>query len=177
MRDQAEMLHAQAPEVKFTGSDPIEILDFLAVLANTADLLYLAEDEAFNALPRFLAGRAATLFNAARRSSSTVQARSVCNWPTAVQFLLRRFASNANIQKALEDLREVKQNPGELENDYLARFERTHVRAGSPWEMREKLAQFIEGLDSCIRSLVHRCREQHPHPIFSTSSNTLLWNE
>ena len=66
-----------------------------------------------------------------------------------------------NIQKALEDLREVTQRVDETEDDYFTRFEKARACEGSPCDDREGIARFIEATDRRIGPLIHRYREVH----------------
>ena len=59
----------------------------------------------------------------------------------------------------MKDLSNLKQGVDE-EEEYYTKFERMHARAGSPYDSRERVTKFIEGLDSRIKPLVHQFRER-----------------
>ena len=84
-------------------------------------------------------------------------------WPSAIQFLLRKYTTNANIQQALEKLRATKKQREETEDELLTRFEKDHARAGSLRNDRERKSRFIERIDPRVRPLIHRYREERPH--------------
>lgn len=95
-------------DLKFDPEDPTFILNFLAVYSSQNNALGLSEHEAYRALPYFLSKNALDHFRTAGQTSSS-DSRAVTNWLSAVQFLLRKYASNANIQEALENLRAITQ--------------------------------------------------------------------
>jgi len=93
---------------KFDGSEPITILDFLCCYADSADRCGLHEDEAFTCLRQFLAGPAATTY---RTTSSSAQSSplAVHDWPSAVNHLLTKYASDWHIREALDALTKTSQ--------------------------------------------------------------------
>ncbi len=86
-----------------TGDDRIRILDFLA----QAELLDMNERKAYVTLPKFLGKRAAQQFSDARAGST--QSEGISSRPSAVNFLLRAYATDENIRRAVEALRAVHQ--------------------------------------------------------------------
>ncbi len=62
----------------------------------------MTEREAYVTLPNFLGKRAAQQFSAARARST--QSEGISSWPSAVNFLLRAYATDENIRRAVEDL-------------------------------------------------------------------------
>ena len=79
-----------------------------------------------------------------------------------MQYLLRRYATNAAIQQAIDQLQSLRQKSGEDEQEFFNRFEEEHARAGSPFEQRERVTRYIEGLDPRIRTLIHSHRSEKP---------------
>lgn len=104
-------------------------------------------------LPRILKGNANKLFTTAR-FAGIASARPVHNWPTAVNFLLRRYATHRVIKEAETDLRKLKQSAKEDEDTYFTRFEDAHLRSGSILDDHAKMNAYIDGLDESIRESV-----------------------
>lgn len=84
-------------DIGFTRSDPISILDFLAMFAKHADQLHLKDYETYKEFPKFLSGDARLKFRSAQQQMTTYS-RSVEDVPAAVHFLLKKFTSNKHIK-------------------------------------------------------------------------------
>lgn len=56
-------------DIALDGSEPISILDFIAVFVDQADHLQIAEFEALSTLPKMLSGNAASGYRSKRRAS------------------------------------------------------------------------------------------------------------
>ena len=131
--------------MRFTGSEPILVLQFLSMLVQRCDQLDMDEEEAYTALPTLIEGNAKAHFNSAI-AIGDVSEDGVYNWPTAVQCLLRSFATDDEIHEAVSSLEKVKQQPNETETDYWLRLTKAHSRAGSYLEHEHLASRFIEGL-------------------------------
>ena len=144
-------------EFRFDGTDPIKILAFLAKYVEEADILRMSEAQAFIALPKVLSGHAQEQFNAVRGAS--VEEGGVSCRPEAVQYLLRSYATSANINEAIARLRSTIQRADETEMQYSSRLNNAFVRCGNVYSLSEKIQFFVDGLDPAIKSLVSRHRE------------------
>ena len=122
---------------KFDGVDKIKVLSFLAKYVNEADLLGMSEAQAVLALPTFLKGNAAMRYEAAN---------SVGTWPETVQYLLLNYATDAVIEEAVADLRNIRQRAGESEVDYSTRLTEAELRCGNVHRWHERKLRFIDGL-------------------------------
>ena len=92
-----------AGDLKIIADDSILIFDFFSSILSQADELEVTEHDLYLATPSFFKGVALTqLYSAVRTESGS--SRSVRDWPTAVQFLLRCYMTNAYTQEALKDL-------------------------------------------------------------------------
>ena len=110
------------------------------------------------ALSRFIDGDALVHFRTAVKSSSDFgKIVSLC--PTSVAYLLKRYATNQAIAKALQDLRAVAQRPSKTEEEYHSRFVHQHAWAGYPFDTNETITGLINGLDPRIRPAVYIYRE------------------
>ena len=145
----------------FDGSDPVRIFEFLTRFVLEADTLQMTEAQAFLALPYFLNGTAETQFRAAQNASYAT-AGGVTNWSTAVQYLLRTYATPNALREAVADLRSLRQNAGESELDFSMRLNKALYRCGNVFPPDEQMTLFIDGLSPVIRTLVARFRESHP---------------
>ena len=77
------------------------------------------------------------LKNPCRPSSQNHQKLSrarqgIYNWPTAVNWLIRVYATDTNIERALSEFRSIKQKPNEEEESYYQRLMAAHARCGFP---------------------------------------------
>ena len=157
VKDHIRRLATAVNGLKFDGSDPIAILNFLTRFTEEADILEMKESQAFIALPHFLAKTALEHYRAARDASP--REGGVTAWPEAVQYLLRNYATNDAISEALLVLRDIRQSPAEDETAYSTRLMAAELRCGNVHSTEEKMTMFIDGLDPGIRSLVARHRE------------------
>lgn len=164
VKDQVSRMNVSLRDLTFDGVDGILVLEFLARFVAEADILEMSEAQAFLALPYFLRGFAAEQFRstigASRRDGGVV-----C-WPEAVQYLLRSYATNEAIQDALRALKNVQQTAGETELDYSNRLNRAERRCGNPHRLRDRVTDFISGLDPAVKPLVYRFREENPRSTF-----------
>ena len=145
--------------IRLTGTDPIQVLQFLSLLVTRCDQLEMDEQEAFTALQVLLAGDAKASFDAGLGIGDSAE-DGIYNWPSAVQSLLRTFATDDAINEAVTNLERIKQQPNETETDYWVRLTKAHSRAGSYLDHELLASRFIEGLLPSIRPKlrVHRNR-------------------
>ena len=99
---------------RFTGGDPILILDFLRRFLGEAEQLSMSEDQAYIALPFFLKGQAKSHYKAVMDTTSEDEGGVTC-WPEAVQYLLHSYATANHIRATVFALRDVRQHPAEDE--------------------------------------------------------------
>ena len=144
---------------KFSGKDPILILNFLSRFVEEADTLRMTEGQAFVALPHFLANPAETQFLSSRNASTS---GGVTSWPEAVQYLLETYATSSAIREATNKLQEIRQLAHENESDYATRLNDYAYRCGNVYDEAQKMTFFINGLNMSIRSIVARHRESQP---------------
>lgn len=165
VKDQIRRMEITLRKQMFSGTDGILVLNFLACFVREANILEMSEAQAYLALPQFLQGFALSQFEAVRDSSAGGDGGVRC-WPEAVQYLLRSYATSNEIQRAMMDLRNVTQNPGEDERDYSTRLEDACRRVGNVHSLHEKCTMFESGLVPEIRALVSRHREANPNISF-----------
>ena len=159
VRDHIKRLELTMQRHRFSGEDPILVLDFLNKMVDEANTLGMSEAQAYLSLPYFLSGSAESQFRAVRTASTSSHGGISC-WPEAVQYLLRTYATPAAIRDAIQNLRETRQKPGETETAFSVRLNEACFRCGNVYPEWEKMTLFIDGLDPAIRSVVARHREQ-----------------
>lgn len=89
------------------------------------------------------------------------QEGGVSCWPEAVQYLLRSYAQSTYISRAINDLRSIKQEPGEDEQKYSKRINDGVSRCRSVHSPEEVITMYTDGLDITVRTIVQRYRENH----------------
>jgi len=94
-------------------------------------------------------------------TSASSSPLAVYDWPSAVNHLLRMYATDWNIKEALDDLKAVKQKSNETEEDYHNRFILLHARAGCPWKEVEQVSHYIEGLLGHTRFTMYSAQQKH----------------
>ena len=115
---------------RFTGEDPILVLDFLRRFIGEAEQLAMSEDQAYITLPFFLKGEAKSHYEAVMDTTSEGEGGVTC-WPEEVQYLLRSYATANHIRAAVLALRDVRQDPIEDEKTYSGRLAKAEIRCGN----------------------------------------------
>ena len=114
-------VEATMKDCKFDGSKPIEILQFLRMFKTQCDKNDIAEGAVLIILPDFLAGAAETTYlNELELGNEGFG--GISSYCHAVQFLLRRFAADWYIDRAVEDFESVRQKDEEDETTYAQRL-------------------------------------------------------
>lgn len=162
---------------KFDGTDPISVLSFLAKFKVAADNNGIPEGGARLVLRSFLDGRAANAYDASLYvdavGSDTVGIRS---WPDAVFWLLQTYAKDACIQRAVSEIRGLKQGIQETEYDYGHRVLATFSRIPGVYGQSDQIATFVEGLSEAVSAGVTRDRQLNPSQYSSLHSVMELAN-
>ncbi len=144
---------------KFSGKDPILVLNFLARFVEEADTIRMTEAQAFIALPHFLTGQAENEFRSSRNSANS---GGVSCWPEAVQYLLETYATSSSIRDAVNLLRDIRQQATENETQFATRLNKYAYRCANVFDEHQKITFFVNGLPPTIQSLVARYRESQP---------------
>lgn len=145
---------------KFDGKDPIKVIGFLRRLKRDADRNDMTESSLFLALPYMLRGEAQDAFEAAQDDGHS--RRSVQDWTTACDWLLRTYATNANIADALMDLSRTRQSAEEDETKYSTRLRNAVKRCGNVHSEYEVATLFVQGLIPSISPRVAQVRSSKP---------------
>ena len=159
-RDHIRRMEITLKDYMFGGDDPIKVLEFLSKYCEEADTLEMTEAQAYVVLPYLLKGSAKEQFNAVK--GTLAGDGGVTNWPEAVQYLLRTYATNSAIREAILALRDTKPRDGETETAFDARLNKAFHRCGNVHSREDRIAYFIDGLLPSIKDLVARHREAKP---------------
>ncbi len=93
----------------FSGSDPIMVLQFMAHLTKCFVRIDITEAQAYLMLKNHLRNPTLTSFQNYQQPSRA--RHGIYNWPTAVDWLIRVYATETNIEQALSAPRSIKQKP------------------------------------------------------------------
>ena len=163
-RNRVQYLLVVMGEYKFSGVDPIRVISFLARCKENFDNANMTEAMALIALPHLLSPPAKEAYESQRGLHRKSQ--GIANWAAAVNWLLRTYATNLEIERALTTLRELHQKPGELETEYATRLSTALGRCGDVHSPYDRTTLFIEGLTPAIKPLVLQAREDRPRSSF-----------
>lgn len=155
-----DRLRLSMKDILFSGDDAILIFEFLRRFVEEANTNNMNEAQAYLALPKLLSGFALDQYLAVKDTSSPRDG-GVTNWPEAVQYLLRAYATSNRIQEAILRMRDTRQQPQEDEETYSTRLNNAVRRCGNVHSSEERMTMFVDGLLPSIRSLVARHRESH----------------
>lgn len=144
---------------KFDGKDPIKVIGFLRRLKRDADRNDMSEGSLYLALPYMLRGEAQDAFEAAQDDGNS--RRNVKNWVTGCDWLLRTYATNANIADAMLDLSRTKQSAEEDETKYSTRLRNAVKRCGNVHTEYEVATFFVQGLIAAISPRVAQERSRN----------------
>ena len=120
----------------------------------------MTEAMALMTLPHLLAPPAKDAYESQRGLHR--KSKGIAKWAAAVNWLLRTYATNLEIERALTTLRGLRQKPGELETEYATRMSTALGRCGDVHSPYERTTLFIEGLTPAIKPLVLQAREDRP---------------
>ena len=109
-------------------------------------------------MPYFLIGDVEKLFRAAQCAGSTALEGGE-NWPQAVQYLLRTYATPNVIRDAVSQARAISQKDDEDEVAYSTRLYKALYRCGNIFPQQEQITMFLDGLLPTTRTIVARHRE------------------
>ena len=149
---------------KFTGSDPISVIQLLAKFKVAADNNGILEGGATLVLRNFLSGRAAEAFDASIYVDAIgIDTVGIQTWSDAVHWLLQTFAKDAHIREVTHKLRELQQKDQETENDFAHRVLSACSRIPGVYTQGDQIVTFIEGLHDTVSAGATRDRQLSPY--------------
>jgi hypothetical protein len=119
--------HAIAPDDRFSGDEPIEVLAFLRTFKEAADHNELSEAAAARLLPYFLTGAAKEGHRAHLDEAPMV----FPTYPYMIQYLLETYALDDELSQAYVAITTAKQAENETERSFGRRLHRLAIRAGN----------------------------------------------
>ena len=140
---------------KFNGLKPVSVISFLDHFKRECDANHISEGAALLCLPKFLDGDAFISFDA-NESIGSEDIGGFSSYPAAVNFLLRSYASDANIEAAVDEFESIRQNSGEAVLDFARRVRKTARECGGVYTERELITRFQRGLMPEVRPLLTR---------------------
>ena len=148
---------------KFSGKDPISVLKFLATFKIAADNNGIPEGGACLVLRNFLEGRALVAFDASLQVDAvTTDAVGIKTWPDAVHWMLTTYAKDIYIQKAVQEIRALRQLDNETEYDFGHRVLTLFSRILGVYKQEDQIMAFIDGLPDIVSAGVIRDRNTNP---------------
>ena len=148
-----KMLHYSLEDYIFSGETPISILDFLSEFKERCDENGISEGAALLLIPKFLTGAARDNFKSyfGRRNSSL---GGFSTYPQAVNHLLRTYATDVIIERALTELDNTVQGPAEDELKFGERLREKARQCGNVFDEGELIKRFIRGVRADVRPLL-----------------------
>ena len=149
---------------KFSGADPISVLQFLAKFKIAADNNGIPEGGAKLVLRNFLTGRAAEAYDASLYVDALgMETMGIQHWPDAVHWLLQTYAKDSHIRDVVTRIRDLKQKDQETEYDFGHRVLATYSRIPGVYTQADQVVTFIEGLHEAVSAGVNRDRQVAPN--------------
>ena len=143
---------------KFSGKDPILVLQFLALFAEEADTVGVAEDTAYPLMGSYMTEPDDQAFRSAKGRGKA----GVSCYAEAVNWLLNTYCTPGVLRSAAASMKNLAQRTGENEVDFRTRVRLAASRCGNAFDEMELMSTFIDGLDPRIRPYVARHRESRP---------------
>ena len=138
---------------KFTGRRPLALLNFLASYKRTLDHNEIPEVGGLLLMHNFLEGDALSLFETMMNDAGSDTAGFTA-WPHAVQFLLETYATDVNIEKAVDDLERIRLDPKETILEFKMRLTKAARELAGAYTQDALMTRFIRNLPSAIKDIV-----------------------
>ena len=159
VKDHLVRLEITMRKCKFSPKDPVGIIGFLEKFVRECNMLEMTEAQALLAVTEFLSGTARSGLESARDQAPGSET-AVTTWPEAVNYLLSTLVSSEQVHQLEDDLAELRQKPGEEEDEFGARVDEKLKNYGHAFDRDDKAAIFVKGLDERIRTVVDDFREE-----------------
>ena len=150
---QRRLSHRMAERNMFSGTRPVAILNFLAAYKNALDGEFIPEVAGLVLMHHYLYGEALTLFETMMNDAGAESA-GFASWPHAVQFLLETYATDLNIEKAIDDLERIRLDPKETISQFKTRLTRAARELAGAYSQDALITRFIRNLPANIRDIV-----------------------
>ena len=139
------------PEMRphlFDGSDPITIIPFLEAFRDSCNVNGVHEGAALWLVGYFLRGSAKSKVTARTTSNNAKKkiGNRLLTYCQAIDFLLRTYATDDIIARAVDDLKSYKQDSTTSEMAYLEKLWARALRMGSVFQEHDLVDIFLAGL-------------------------------
>ncbi len=159
VQDPVGALEAPASEeIRRIGTD--HVFDFLDRYREPCRATRGSEEEAFLLLTDCLEGRAKALYDSVSRSNRSET--GIYSWCSAVNWVLRTFATDENVSRAVSRLNSARQAASEDEDAYFERFANLHTACENYLPEARLRSLFISGLDVRIADTVRAYLASNP---------------
>ncbi len=137
---------------RFDGKRPVSILNFLASFKTALDTNGVPEIAALIIMPNYLDGEAQVLFKT-MMDDAGVQT-GFTSWPHAVQFLLETYATDLNLEYAVEALERIRLEPKDTIASFKNRLARAAAEMAGAYPQEALITRFIRNLPSFLKDVV-----------------------
>ena len=137
----------------FTGRRPLALLNFLASYKRVLDHNEIPEVGGLLLMHNFLQGDALSLFETMMNDAGSDTAGFTA-WPHAVQFLLETYATDVNIEKAVDDLERIRLDPKETILEFKMRLTKAARELAGAYTQDALMTRFIRNLPHAIKDIV-----------------------
>jgi hypothetical protein len=135
-------------EDKFSGDEPIEVLQFLRTFKEAADHNRVGEGAAARLVPYFLKGMAKEGYRAQMDETPL----GMPKFPFMVQWLLETYALDDDLAKAYMAATTARMLEGEDERAFGRRLHRAAIRAGNVIDKSNLKTIYVEGLPPFVQA-------------------------
>ena len=154
-------IQASLPCEKFTGSPPLNIINYLGELKDKFDRSKISEGAAFLILKDLLDGECRTEYvQHVQMGQSKLE--SVSSWPEAVNYLLSRYCKNIFLHNAIIAWDSLSQSPTESVEDFYRNLRKVATSCGNIFDTTTFITRFIKGLLPAVRPAVMSTHEKTP---------------
>lgn len=142
-------------KIKFNGSDPVSIINFLIRFTNGCNKYEITEGNAARIMTQYLEGTPKDFVESQLSSSSDgLDSQSSALYITIVHELLRRYATDSELRKIDDEIHNMHQKFGQTAIKFLDKLTAKTSRFGTAYKQSEIREIFSRGLDSSIRDNV-----------------------
>ena len=143
---------------KFTGEDPIRILEFLRNFRDSANHNMVSEAAAARLMPYFLAEPAASEVNA--RLSQWETDTKPPLYPRLVAWMLKEYATPRVLRDAYSAVVTLSQDAQEDEQAFALRLRSAANRTGNVFSDKALCNVFLDGLSPAVSAMVTELKDQ-----------------
>ena len=145
--------HHIPDDQRFDGVNPVAILSFLSAFAHACNIEGIPEAAALQLIPHFLKDTPQLIFKG-MVDNADAGFGGFNTWPGAVQFLLQHYATDANIEQAVEELESMRMISKEGISDFKNRLATAARDLAGAYPLDALVNRFIRALPDDIRDII-----------------------